>query len=86
MFDEKVFDAHDSLDYSIANNYPGVFERSRKQQSNNQVNRNGQQPKQSRYDSHKQSIQQQLQQQFSSEETEQGAADPYRGNVYEMDS
>ena len=85
-FDANGFDANDSLDYSIANNYPGVFERSRKQQSNNQVNRNGQQPKQSRYDSHKQSIQQQLQQQFSSEETEQGAADPYRGNVYEMDS
>lgn len=85
-FDANGFDANDSLDYSIANNYSGVFERSRKQQSNNQVNRNGQQPKQSRYDSHKQSIQQQLQQQFSSEETEQGITDPYSGNVYEMDS
>lgn len=85
-FDANGFDANDSLDYSIANNYPGVFERSRKQQSNNQVNRNGQQPKQSRYDSHKQSIQQQLQQQFSSEETEQGITDTYSGNVYEMDS
>ncbi|PAT63957.1 hypothetical protein [Psychrobacter sp. JB193] len=38
-FDANGFDANDSLDYSIANNYPGVFERSRKQQSNNQVNR-----------------------------------------------
>ena len=85
-FDANGFDANDSLDYSIANNYPGVFERSRKQQSNNQVNTNGQQPKQSRYDSHKQSIQQQLQQQFSSEEAEQGVTDPYSGNVYEMDS
>ena len=40
-FDANGFDANDSLDYSIANNYPGVFERNRKQQSNNQVNKNG---------------------------------------------
>jgi len=49
-FDANGFDANDSLDYSIANNYPGVFERSRKQQSNNQVNRNGHQPKRSQAD------------------------------------
>jgi len=39
-FDANGFDANDSLDYSIANNYPGVFERSLKQQSYNKVNIN----------------------------------------------
>lgn len=40
-FDANGFDVNDSLDYSIMSQYQGVFERSRKQQSNNQVNRNG---------------------------------------------
>lgn len=38
-FDANGFDVNDSLDYSIMSQYQGVFERSRKQQSNNQVNR-----------------------------------------------
>lgn len=83
-FDANGFDANESLDYSIMGQYQGVFERSRKQLSNNQVNRNGQQ--QSKYDSHKQSLTEQLQQQFAAEEAEQGIDNPYSGNVYEMDS
>lgn len=43
------------------------------------------QPKQSKYDSHKQSLTEQLQQQFAAEEAEQGAYAAYSGNVYEMD-
>lgn len=39
-FDANGFDANESLDYSIMGQYQGVFERNRKQQSNNQVNRN----------------------------------------------
>lgn len=83
-FDANGFDANESLDYSIMGQYQGVFERSRKQLSNNQVNRNGQQ--QSKYDSHKQSLTEQLQQQFAAEEAEQGIDNTYSGNVYEMDS
>ena len=44
------------------------------------------QPKQSRYDSHKQSITEQLQRQFDAEDAKQGINDPHSGNVYEMDS
>ena len=39
-FDANGFDANESLDYSIMGQYQGVFERNRKQQSNNQVNGN----------------------------------------------
>lgn len=81
-FDANGFDANESLDYSIANNYPGVFERNRKQQSN-QVNRNASQ--QSKYDSHKQSLTEQLQQQFAAEEAEQGAYDFDCRDVYPLD-
>lgn len=81
-FDANGFDANESLDYSIANNYPGVFERNRKQQSN-QVNRNANQ--QSKYDSHKQSLTEQLQQQFAAEEAEQGAYDFDCRDVYPLD-
>lgn len=38
-FDANGFDANESLDNSIANSYSGIFERGRKQQSTNQVNR-----------------------------------------------
>ena len=57
-FDANGFDANESLDNSIANSYSGIFERGRKQQSNNQVNRhennqpanNSNQPKRSQAD------------------------------------
>ena len=85
-FDANGFDANESLDYSIMGQYQGVFERNRKQQSNNQVNANGQQPKQSRYDSHKQSLTEQLQQQFAAEDAQQGVGSFDCRDVYEMDN
>jgi len=68
-FDANGFDVNDSLNSSIMNQYQGVFKKSRKQQSTNQVNINERQ--QSKYDSHKQSLQQQLQQQFESEDAQE---------------
>ena len=44
------------------------------------------QPKQSKYDNHKQSLQQSIQQQFAAEETEQGINSSNCRNVYEVDS
>lgn len=87
-FDANGFDANNSLDYSITNDYAGVFERSRKQtQLTNQVNGNANtQPKQSRYDNHKQSLQQQLQQQFAAEDAQQGVGSFDCRDVYEMDN
>lgn len=41
---------------------------------------------QSNYEAHTQSITEQLQRQFEAEEAEQGADNPYSGNVYEVDS
>lgn len=82
-FDANGFDANESLDYSIMGQYQGVFERSRKQQSNNQVNNYAGQ--QSKYDSHKQSLTEQLQQQFAAEEAEQGAYDFNCRDVYPLD-
>lgn len=82
-FDANGFDANNSLDYSITNDYPGVFERNRKQQPNNQVNRYANQ--QSKYDNHRQSLTEQLQQQFAAEEAEQGAYDFDCRDVYPLD-
>ena len=83
-FDANGFDANESLDYSIMGQYQGVFERNRKQQSNNQVN-NYEQPKQSRYDSHKQSLTEQLQQQFAAEDAQQGVGSFDCRDVYPLD-
>lgn len=55
------------------------------QQLNNQVN-NYEQPKQSRYDSHKQSLTEQLQQQFAAEDAQQGVGSFDCRDVYEMDN
>lgn len=48
-FDANGFDVNDSLNNSIMNQYQGVFEKSRKQQTNNKVNNNEQQSERERY-------------------------------------
>lgn len=82
-FDANGFDANESLDYSIMGQYQGVFERNRKQQSNNQVN-NYEQPKQSQSDSYNNMLEQQYNERYG-QPTEQAVGDGYCGNVYDME-
>lgn len=82
-FDANGFDANESLDYSIMGQYQGVFERNRKQQSNNQVN-NYEQPKQSQSDSYNNMLEQQYNERYG-QPAEQAVSDGYCGNVYDME-
>ena len=82
-FDANGFDANESLDYSIMGQYQGVFERNRKQQSNNQVN-NYEQPKQSQSDSYNNMLEQQYNERYG-QPAEQAVGDGYCGNVYDME-
>ena len=74
-FDANGFDANESLDYSIMGQYQGVFERNRKQQSNNQVNGNerhntanhNNQPKRSQADIYADKLNAELAQRFPDE-------------------
>ncbi len=74
-FDANGFDANESLDYSIMGQYQGVFERNRKQQSNNQVNGNerhntanhSSQPKRSQADIYADKLNAELAQRFPDE-------------------
>lgn len=59
-FDANGFDVNDSLNNSIMNQYQGVFEKSRKQQSNNQVNNYAKQPIRSAADEFGDMLEQQL--------------------------
>ncbi len=64
-----------------------VLEKSSQPAKTNQVESHGtQQPKQSRYDNHKQSLQQQLQKQFEAEDAQQGVDSFDCRDVYEMDN
>lgn len=64
-----------------------VLEKSSQPAKTNQVENHGnQQPKQSRYDNHKQSLQQQLQKQFEAEDAQQGVDSFDCRDVYEMDN
>lgn len=74
-FDANGFDANESLDYSIMGQYQGVFERNRKQQSNNQVNgnerhntaNNSNQPKRSQADIYADKLNAELAERFPDE-------------------
>lgn len=87
-FDANGFDVNDSLNSSIMNQYQGVFEKSRKQQSNNQVNRNGinqsvnSQPKQSSADVYAAKLAEQRRQREAANTTATGSD---RANVYDME-
>tara|TARA_R110002124_G_scaffold117154_2_gene274035 strand:- start:493 stop:1434 length:942 start_codon:yes stop_codon:yes gene_type:complete len=87
-FDANGFDVNDSLNSSIMNQYQGVFEKSRKQQSNNQVNRNeinqsaNSQPKQSSADIYAAKLAEQRRQREAANTTATGSN---RANVYDME-
>ena len=91
-FDANGFDANESLDYSIMGQYQGVFERNRKQQSNNQVNgnerhntaNNSNQPKQSSADAYAAKYAEQRRQRDEAANTAATGCD--RGYVYDMEA
>lgn len=91
-FDANGFDANESLDYSIMGQYQGVFERNRKQQSNNQVNGNerhntanhSNQPKQSSADAYAAKYAEQRRQRDEAANTAATGCD--RGYVYDMEA
>ena len=59
-FDANGFDVNDSLNNSIMNQYQGVFEKNRKQQTSNQVNNYAKQPIRSAADEFGDMLEQQL--------------------------
>ena len=91
-FDANGFDANESLDYSIMGQYQGVFERNRKQQSNNQVNgnerhntaNNSNQPKQSSADAYAAKYAEQRRQRDEAANAAATGCD--RGYVYDMEA